>query len=59
VTRFAYSSTPTVSSSRGPKAFTEGRVCGYPTCTTRLSRYNAEALCALHLRPERPPRTTR
>ena len=47
------------SSSRGPKVFTEGRICGYPSCSTMLSRYNAESLCAVHLRPERPTRSTR
>jgi len=58
VTRFRSSPTQTSSSSRGPKVFTEGRVCGYPTCSTRLSRYNSAPLCALHTRPERPTRTT-
>ena len=57
--RFRYSSTQTASSSRSPKVFTEGRVCSYPTCTTRLSRYNANAVCALHSQPERPTRSTR
>ena len=58
MTRFRYSSTQTASSSRGPKVFTEGRVCGYPACTTKLSRYNSNSLCALHSRPERPTRST-
>jgi len=60
VAPFRYSSTQiSTSSSRGPKVFTDGRVCGYPSCTTKLSRYNANAVCALHSRPERPTRTTR
>jgi len=54
-----FHSSPQTASSRAPKVFTEGRVCGYPTCTTRLSRYNSDALCALHLRPHQPPRNIR
>jgi len=57
--RFRYSSTQTASSSRSPKVFSEGRVCMHPSCTTKLSRYNANALCALHSQPERPTRSTR
>jgi hypothetical protein len=59
--RFRYSSTQTASSSsRSPKVFSENRVCGFPNCTTRLSRYNADSLCALHAKAQRPPqRTTR
>ena len=56
---FRYSSTQTASSSHAPKVFAEGRVCAYPSCTTQLSRYNANSLCALHSRPERPTRSTR
>jgi hypothetical protein len=57
---FRYSSSQTVqSSSRAPKVFSEGRVCGHPTCTTKLSRYNADAVCALHARAERPDRSAR
>jgi len=59
VTHFRYSSTLTTSSSHVPKVFSEGRVCGHPSCTTRLSRYNPNLLCALHSHPERPTRTTR
>jgi hypothetical protein len=57
--RFRYSSTQAASSSRSPKVFTEGRVCGFPACTTKLSRYNADSLCALHMRAHRPTRSIR
>ena len=59
VNRSRYSSAQISSSSRSPKVFTEGRVCSYPTCATRLSRYNANSVCALHSQPERPARSTR
>jgi hypothetical protein len=32
-----------------PKTFEEGRVCLHPTCSTKLSRYNSDLVCALHL----------
>jgi hypothetical protein len=54
-----HSSAPQTASSRSPKVFNEGRVCGYPACTTRLSRYNGSALCALHTARELPTRTIR
>jgi hypothetical protein len=59
VTLYRSSSTQFSSSSRSPKVFTEGRVCSFPSCTTMLSRYNANSVCALHSRPERPTRSTR
>lgn len=35
--------------------FGEGRVCTDTTCDTRLSQYNAEALCGVHgVRTTRP-----
>jgi hypothetical protein len=57
--RFRYSSTQTASSSRSPKVFAENRVCGFPNCATKLSRYNADSLCALHAKAERPTRSVR
>jgi hypothetical protein len=57
--RYHSSAPQTASSSRSPKVFNEGRVCGYPNCTTRLSRYNGASLCALHMARELPTRTIR
>ena len=39
---------PTPTSGKGPKVYEDDRVCGQPTCSTRLSRYNADAHCFLH-----------
>jgi hypothetical protein len=35
-------------SGKAPKTYEDGRVCGQPTCFTRLSRYNADEHCFLH-----------
>lgn len=51
-------STAVTSASRGkaPKTFAEDRTCGHPSCTTRLSRYNAETLCFVHATAQPGPR---
>jgi len=54
--RIPYSSNLPAQSSNAPKVFGEGRVCSYPSCKTRLSRYNANLFCYLHAPSERPLR---
>jgi hypothetical protein len=36
------------SASKPIEQYGEGRVCWYPSCDTRLSRYNEDEGCALH-----------
>ena len=42
-------------SGKTPKTSDEGRVCAYPSCGTKLTRYNTSDICYPH-RPKRYPR---
>lgn len=44
--------TPLRSAARPSTSFGTGRQCAQPDCTTRLSRYNPDELCAAHAPPE-------
>ncbi|HET8739559.1 MAG TPA: hypothetical protein VFO17_07490 [Acidimicrobiia bacterium] len=42
-------------SGKTPKTLPAGRVCAYPSCDTKLNRYNTSDVCYTH-RPQRFPR---
>jgi hypothetical protein len=47
-----------IDSARPSKAFAEDRTCRAPGCTTKLSRYNPDPFCSVHVQ-QRPLPTRR